>query len=195
MEQFDQSAVEAMSKAGRAIPGQSLTNSPDTPYPWEQPASFTDINEALDYLVSELIQEERYVSLISGIGQGVPVSDVTMQLLYKGFQEGLFNPDLMLMLIEPLMYIIIALAERAGVDYSVYVDDESDDEVELSEDEANKFEQVKNLTQINLPTKESISKLSVPDEVLERIEELPIEKSMLAKDEPTSEAETSLLGR
>ena len=28
----------------RSIPGQSLTNDPDDPYPWEKPPEFTDLS-------------------------------------------------------------------------------------------------------------------------------------------------------
>jgi hypothetical protein len=192
-EEFDPNGVEALGQAGKPIPGQSLTNNPDTPYPWEGETRFTDAKEALDYIVGELILEENYVSLVSGIGQGVPISDVTMQILYKGFQEGLFNPDLMLMLIEPVMYILIALCEKAGVEYSVYLDDEDDDEMEMEEDNQNKFKQVQELSRIKMPEKSNISKASVPQEILETIEELPVEQSMLARtQEPT---EPSLLQR
>ena len=52
------------SNPGTPIPGQSLTNDPDTPYPWEQPPKFTKYQDALDYLVSELLEEDRVLSLL-----------------------------------------------------------------------------------------------------------------------------------
>jgi|TARA_R100000908_G_scaffold59096_1_gene35437 hypothetical protein len=182
-EELDPKGVEAISQAGRPIPGQSLTNSPDTPYPWEGASRFTNFKEALDYVVGELIIEENYLSIISGIGQGVPVSDVVMQVLYAGFKEGQWNPDLMMMLLEPLMYVVIALCERAGVEYSLYSGDEDEDETELEEDAKNKFEQMQNLTKSKMPTKESISKTSVPAEILQKIEELPLQAGILEKQE------------
>ena len=33
---FDQEGLEFLANNGRPIPGESLTNSPDNPYPWEQ---------------------------------------------------------------------------------------------------------------------------------------------------------------
>ncbi len=35
----------------RPIPGQSLTNDPDTKYPWEQPPMYTDIETAVMSIV------------------------------------------------------------------------------------------------------------------------------------------------
>ena len=32
----------------KPIPGQSLTNPVDTPYPWEGPPQFVKVNEAID---------------------------------------------------------------------------------------------------------------------------------------------------
>lgn len=37
LEEYDPAGIEAVGKAGRPIPGQSLTNSPDSKYAWEQP--------------------------------------------------------------------------------------------------------------------------------------------------------------
>jgi uncharacterized protein (DUF2344 family) len=42
----------------------------------------------------------------------------------QGFQDGLYNPDMMLMIAEPLAYMIAALAERADVDFTVMNDDD-----------------------------------------------------------------------
>jgi|TARA_R110000803_G_scaffold88047_2_gene155018 hypothetical protein len=202
-EELDPKGVEAISQAGRPIPGQSLTNSPDAPYPWEGSSRFTNFKEALDYVVSELIVEENYLSIVSGIGQGVSVSDVVMQVLYAGFKEGQWNPDLMMMLLEPLMYVVIALCEKAGVEYTLYDGDEDEDETELEEDAKNKFEQIQKLTKSKMPTKESISKTAVPAEILQKIEELPLQAGILEKQEPVQPQESqeqaqpsmSLLGK
>ena len=48
----------ALKSQGSAIPGQSLTNSPDQPYPWEQPAEFANPREALNNILSSLLQPE-----------------------------------------------------------------------------------------------------------------------------------------
>ena len=184
LEEYDPQGIEALTNAGRPIPGQSLTSNPDTPYPWEGPARFTNFKEALDYVVGELILEENYISLVSGIGQGVPISDAVMQILYAGFKEGQWNPDLMMMLVEPLMFIKIALCEKAGVEYSLYTGDEDEDELEMEQDSKNKFEQIQELTKSKLPTKESVSSTGIPQEILQKIEELPMQQSILDRPEP-----------
>lgn len=200
LEEYDPAGIEAIGKAGRPIPGQSLTNSPDSKYAWEQPPQFTNFKEALDYVVGELIEEDVYVSVVSGIGQGVPVSDVTMQVLYAGFKAGKWNPDLMLMLIEPLMYIVISLCEKAGVEYTLYNGEEDDEEDIKGPD--TELEQVKDMLKTKVPNKQSVSASSVPKDILEKVESLEISPSLLARPEETQEqvpvpvpAQQPLLGR
>ena len=60
--------------------------------------------------------------------------EIVQVLIFQGFQDGLFNPDMMLMVAEPLAYMIAALAERADVDFVIMNDDDDDDEDEEDED-------------------------------------------------------------
>ena len=72
--------------ANRAIPGESLTNDPENPAPFEKAPTFTSVHEA---------------------------------------------SDLMLMLIEPTTYMLMALAERAELPMVIYegeLNDENDEE-------------------------------------------------------------------
>ena len=173
---YNQDGINALVNAGSPIPGQSLTNSPDTPYPWEGPPEFTDFREALNYMAEELLEEDIFVPL---------------QILQRGFQEGKWNPDLMMMLIEPMMYLLMALVEKAGVEFRIYGDEEEDLSPEDEEDVANM--KAKNLSKL---TQEKIGVPSgaLPEEIMEDIEELEIPESLLARPEPQEQPE-SLLGR
>ena len=44
---------------------------------------------------------------------------------FKGYTEGKWNPDLLMILIEPVAHIVMAMAEKAGIDYDL--DDEDGD--------------------------------------------------------------------
>ena len=112
---YDQEGLKFLSTNGRPIPGESLTNSPDAPYPWEQPTQFTELEPAIDALFIELTEPEAYHSIINLVDNKVPLGDITQIILTDGFQKGMWNPDLLLLLIEPTMYMIMALAEKAGI--------------------------------------------------------------------------------
>tara|TARA_S200002703_G_scaffold131202_1_gene118662 strand:+ start:233 stop:850 length:618 start_codon:yes stop_codon:yes gene_type:complete len=198
LEEYDPQGLQALTEVGRPIPGQSLTKNPDEKYPWEGAPEYTNFKEALDYVVSEIIDEEAYVSLVSGIGQGVPISDVVMQILYAGFKSGKWNPDLMVLLIEPLMYVMIAMCEKAGVEYTLYDGEEDEDEDEELSRSDSQFEQMKSMVKTKMPTKQSIDKSAVPQEIIEKVEAVEVSPSLLERtqDEETAVQESaSILDR
>ena len=190
MEEYNQEAVDAFAQAGRPIPGQSLTSNPDEPRPFEGPPDFTNFKEALDYIAAELLLEENFMPMVLALGDGIPVTDLAMQIGYVGFREGKWNPDLMMMLMEPIMYLLMALAEKAGIKYRI--DDEDDDDEDTTSNQSNQFEQLKKVTKERFPTKNSISKTALPSDILQKVEELEIpQESLLAK--PVEEEPQSLL--
>ena len=131
---YDQEGLKFLSTNGRPIPGESLTNSPDAPYPWEQPTQFTELEPAIDALFIELTEPEAYHSITNLVDNKVPLGDIAQIILTDGFQKGMWNPDLLLLLIEPTMYMIMALAEKAGImDAVVYQGEEEDEEDENNE--------------------------------------------------------------
>jgi hypothetical protein len=186
MEEYSQEAVDAFAQAGRPIPGQSLTSNPDEPRPFEGPPDFTNFKEALDYTAAELLLEENYTPMVLAMGDGIPVTDLAMQIGYVGFREGKWNPDLMMMLIEPLMYLLMALAEKADIQYRIDDEDDEDDEDSILEDK------VRNIAE-TLKAKEmgKMPKGALPSDIVEKIESLDIPKeSLLAKtEEPMIEEE------
>ena len=186
MEEYNQEAVDAFAQAGRPIPGQSLTSNPDEPRPFEGPPDFTNFKEALDYTAAELLLEENYTPMVLAMGDGIPVTDLAMQIGYVGFREGKWNPDLMMMLIEPLMYLLMALAEKADIQYRIVDEDDEEDEDSILEDK------VRNIAE-TLKAKEmgKMPKGALPSDIIEKIESLDIPKeSLLAKtEEPMIEEE------
>ena len=128
--QFDEQGVNPFNAP---IPGESLTTAPDMPKAWEQPAQYVDQNKAMEAVYMELTEEDTLRKLINMINDGTPLDQIAQVTLYKGYTEGKFSPDLMLMLIEPTLYLLIAIADYAEIkDYILYneeVDDEQDTEL------------------------------------------------------------------
>jgi len=180
---------------GKAIPGQSLTNSPDQPYNWEKPAEFTEPRETMLYIFKTLLEPETTTNILLSLENGVGVIDIASITLYSGFLEGKWNPDLMTMLMEPTMYMIIALAEKADIPYSLEAgDDEAP--VEMSPDrQIEKLEQGTNeLDKMKQVAAGRVSPQSVPQDVREIIEETELSPSLLERVKEQTQSK-SLLGR
>jgi len=187
-EEYNQEGIDALVNSSRPIPGQSLTQDPDTSYPWEGPPEFTDFKQAFNYIAEELLEEDVYVSLVIAMGQGVPISDIALQILQRGFQEGKWNPDLVMMLIEPLMYLLLALAEKAAIEPRLYGDEEEDLEPEDEDDIANmKAKNLSALTQEKVGDMSKVPEGVLPADIVKDIEELEMPESLLAPDNNTEQ--------
>jgi hypothetical protein len=117
------------------IPGESLTASPDTPNTWERPPLYTDENKAMQELYLLLTEKEKLIELIKIIDDGVGLDEIAQIILYKGYTEGQYNPDLMLLLIEPTIYLLISIADYAGIkDYVLYEGEEDDVDTQIPDD-------------------------------------------------------------
>jgi hypothetical protein len=113
------------------VPGESLTSDPTNPKPWEQPPEFTDVDSAIKDLFLRITDGSNYLDILELIRMGNPIDELTQVVLFRGFMTGKWNNDLMLLLVEPTMYLFIALAELNGIyDYTVYDGEENDREDE-----------------------------------------------------------------
>ena len=172
----------------RSAPGEAMSNNPDSPYPFESAPEFTVQREALEYLFTVITDESKYVDILIAIDNGVPIMELTQVILFKGFTEGKWNPDLLLLLAEPLAYMLMALSERQGIDYII----NSDDNDEQTEEDRNLI--TKNLQSKLKGSQDKVkSNISLPPEITQKIEEVPIvEESLLAK-QPELEVEPDSL--
>ena len=119
------------------LPGQSLTNSPDHPYPWEHPPEFTGAKQLTEQIFFDLLKPDNLETVTGLMSEGTPVMDIAQMLLMTGFQKGKMNPDMMLMQLEPTAYMLLAIAEKAGINPVLTRDEEleADDVEEEEQDE------------------------------------------------------------
>ena len=195
-QQYEQEGIETIASMGRPIPGQSLTHNPNEERPFEGSPEFVNFRAALDYTVSNLLEQEVIEPIIKNIASGTPIMDVVMQISYVGFREGKWNPDLMMMLVEPLAYVIMALCEKAGINFTIYREEEEDEDNDDNDYESSQLEKLTDLSREKIGNITNIPQGAIPQEIEEKIESLDL-PSLLSRDEPAPmEAEPeSLLSR
>jgi hypothetical protein len=187
-EQYSQEGIDAFVNKGNSIPGQSLTSNPDEPRPFEGAPEFVEFKEALDYTVEQLLEKDTYMSLMAAVSDGVPILDLVMQITYVGFRDGRWNPDLMMMLIEPLIYVMMALAEKADIEYRIDDEDDTDDGDSMLEEKARNIASV---AKAKMGDTGVIPAGVVPEETVAQIEQAEVPTSLLERNEE----EPSLLSR
>lgn len=169
---------------GRPVPGQSLTNSPEQPYKWEQPPEFVNTKEASLYVFDVLTTPETVPNLLESVASGVGIVDIASIVLYSGFLEGKWNPDLMTLLMEPTMYMIMALAEKANIKYVVDTgDDDKEPEITGEQQEKTFKRGLTALEEIKNQTVNRINPQTIPVEVREQIEQIELPKGLLDRQE------------
>ena len=96
------------------VPGQSLTDKPGN-YPWEHAPQYTDTSEAADYVWDKLSQPEFAEQVIAMLDAGIPVEAIGRIIIFAGFTEGKWTPDVAFIIAEPVMKMIAAVGIHGGV--------------------------------------------------------------------------------
>ena len=202
MATVEEEYAKTRTSPNRPIPGQSLTNDPESPAAYEQAPKFTSVHKASEYLWETFIEPTAYTNLIEAVSNKVPIMDIVQVVLFNEFQKGSWNPDLMIMLFEPATYMIMALAERQDLDMVIYSgedDDEMDNELALgsflTEEKLKRLKKSKEsgIVPAGILTSEMKSTL----ETLPEIEtDAPVQPSLMdAPQEEEEEQPTGLLAR
>jgi len=96
------------------VPGQGLTDKPGN-YPWEHPPQYTDTSEAADYVWDKLTQPQFAEQVIAMLDAGIPVEAIGRIIIFTGFAEGKWTPDVAFIITEPVMKMIAAVGIHGGV--------------------------------------------------------------------------------
>ena len=201
---LDQQAIETMRPFDGPIAGQSLTNSPESTQPFEGPPEYTNIREATQAIFMSLLEDEMIMEVWRMMSNGTPIGDITKMLLVAGLSQGKFNADLMVLLVEPVMYMLLAIAEKVGIknvkidadDSDLLPNDQERATAELSEDASLRNE-------MRNPQRFSDLKVNIsPDQIdqelineLENIDVAGIRQSLMARPQQTEMTDESLMAR
>ena len=161
------------------IPGQSLTDTPGN-YPWEHPPQFVKVEEASEYIWDRLHDEQLLEQVIMMLKEGVPVEALSRMILFGGFVEGKWNPDLGILLAEIVFKQITAIGMKSKIkDMKLFTTDKSNSKFR------NRFSKFKSLKSKAQQTDNEESKLSEAEKFAEEVKsELESQKTsgLMAKE-------------
>lgn len=187
----------------KPIPGQSLTNSPDQSYPWEGAPQLTSSKEAIQKIFLELLKDENLELFADLMAKKVPVADLATMIGMASFTKGKMNPDLMLTVLEPTMYMLLTIAEKLGIEPVLYRGEEKDDLQTMPQDKSDIDKTLADNQKLNEKIKlkdlkvSKVNKSSVGPDISKQLEDLDLSKvkeSLLQKPQAAPQPE-SLLGK
>ena len=117
-EQLTMPSGATRSRFDVAITGQSLTKEPKS-YPWESPPKFTTPDEVMDYYFNKFDEDEVLFSLFAMLEAEIPVTTIVNSMIMGAFGEGMYTPDLGIIIAEELGLLIMVIAKEAGIDYKI----------------------------------------------------------------------------
>lgn len=146
------------------VPGQSLTDEPQN-YPWEHPPQYTNINEAAEVIFNRLTEDDAALNMLAMLKSGVPVEAIVRTLIFAGFSEGKFNPDLGILLAPIVMAMIVGIAKRAKLkEIVVTMDDKSPTKIAEEFLVRKKFDKVISDLKVEAENKEEEEVEPVPEQ-------------------------------
>ena len=109
------------------VPGQSLTDKPGNG-PWEHPPQYTDTAEAADFVWEQLSTPEFAEQVIAMLDASIPIEAIARVILFGGFAEGKWSPDVAFIIAEPVMKMIATVGMLGGVkSFRISIDDMTND--------------------------------------------------------------------
>lgn len=127
---------EEMMMFDAPIPGESLTSDPETRMPYERPPQIVDQQEAVEDLFLRMTDPDTLDDILDLMRAQTPIEDISQVILFEGFRQGMYTPDMYILLIEPSIYMLLALAEYAQID--AVLDPEDDTGLETPEEAGSK---------------------------------------------------------
>ena len=97
------------------VPGQSLTDTPKN-YPWEHAPQYATVEDASMQVWEGLHKEETMEKVIVLLDAGLTVEEITKVIVFAGFVEGKFTPDVGLLLTPIVAKMIMAIGKNAGIE-------------------------------------------------------------------------------
>jgi hypothetical protein len=110
----------------KPIAGESLVDSPTKSRPWERPPEFVKVDEATKWLFDAISNKDTLAGILDQIREGVALDSLAQTIGLMGVTNGKWTPDLMLLLLEPIIYMLYFMATQAGINPIISSDEDTD---------------------------------------------------------------------
>src|SRR5210317_958287 len=104
----------AISNFDAPIPGQSLTSEPKS-WAWERPPRFVKKEDAALFIWDKLHTQDQLERIIVLLDIGVSVDSLTKTIVFGGFVEGSYTPDVAGLLFPIVQRMIFSIGKKAEV--------------------------------------------------------------------------------
>lgn len=108
------------------IPGQSLTAELGA-RPWQSPAQYPTVDEAIEYYMSRMATDEFADSLLEVMEMGIPLTTMANTIQMSSVMEGKHSVDVGMLVMPMLIEMMMLIGDSAGVEYDSGLTELKDD--------------------------------------------------------------------
>ena len=110
----EEGSVEALDVLNAAPPGHSLTDAPGEAA-WERPAIYSKPEDALSFVIEKVQDSDAEENFLRLMISGTPIEAIINTIIFAGFSEGYWTPDVGEMMKLPLALHFIGLAVENNI--------------------------------------------------------------------------------
>ena len=103
--------------------GHSLTED-NTKWPWGNPPEMVDPSQVLDTIIEKFEKPTQKQEFFKMLMIGVSIEAIIEGVIFQGFTEGMFTPDVGLLIKGPLAIILSDMAEEESIPYRLFENDD-----------------------------------------------------------------------
>jgi len=100
------------------IPGSALTDEIGS-RPWQQPAKYSNVEDALEHYADKITDPSINESLLDAIEMGTPITSIAEILVQGSAMEGLHTIDVSILLLPVIMELLAYVADEAEIEYNM----------------------------------------------------------------------------
>ena len=113
------------------IPGQSLTSEPGN-RPWENPPKMATVEEAIEFYINRLSNPDMLNRSLDILEKtDLPITVLVEVMTMGGVMQGLHSVDISVLVSPILVEFMRVAADKAGIDYSLGIENKAKYEPEL----------------------------------------------------------------
>ena len=137
------------------IPGMGMTAELGSRL-WEQPPQLDTVDEATDFYMERMKQEDVQKGLIKVIDMGVPLTTIANAIQLANVMEGRHNIDVGVLILPVLVEALAFIADEAGIEYTTGME-----KITTNEDKDNSNKILQELSEKEEPImEEKVNKIS-----------------------------------
>lgn len=155
------------------IPGQSFTSELGN-RPWEKPPQYATIEDAIDFYMQRINEEDFKQPLLDVIELGMPLTSIANALQLSSVMEGKHTIDIGILVLPVIVELMSLMAENEGVKYTTGVEKKdnenySDTEIALAVKKAkNTFKDVNTEDDMSIEDSEPVVEEEQPTGLMAR---------------------------